>query len=315
MKLTLVRNMATLAVLSLGGGGMAYAGSVNPFTDLGSAGPTYWGVLGLGGASCNSTCGSASTSVTVQAQSAVNGNIGVAPDGNLTFDTTSHGYGTADVDTGGTVSNGGQVSGGVTQNSSANSLLNTASEAALKAYTDASGMTATITNETNINNPSSPITITGGSGINVVNLSNLVIQSSSDGLILSAPSNGYFVINVSGNFTISNGASITVAGGLSAYDVLYNVTGSGGTVTFNGSNQNTVVDGIVLTAYNDIEVNGSLVNGEVIAGGGSIYVENDGDVTGQATSAPEPPTRVLMASGLAAGWWFRRWRKAGASRA
>jgi len=280
--------------------GPLLASSVNPFTDLGSAGPANYAILAMGGDSCNtrSGCGTAATNLTVQNHSQVEGNVGIAPNGNLSVASPySHVYGKAYVDTSGSVAVLTQITGGVVQNSATNTLLNNAVQSALLASSDAAGMTATITNVTNINNPSSHITITGVSGINVVDLSNLVLSNSTDYLTLSAPSSGYFVINVAGNMALSGQSSIQLTGGLSEYNVLYNVTGTGNAVTFTDSNQtqSTYLSGIVLAPTRDITVNGALVNGEVISGNQNILVENYGVV-----DVPEPATLFLLASGLGA---------------
>jgi choice-of-anchor A domain-containing protein len=298
---------SSLAALILLAALQVQATTVNPFTDLGSAGPSNWQILTLGGDSCGtrSGCGSATTNLTVKNSSEVDGNVGVAPKGNLNVDNSSEVYGNADVYSAGSVTYGWNVSGTVTQNSATNTLLNNAAQAALLAYTDASGMAVTNSTYTNINNPGSAITITGTAGINVIDLSNLVLSNSSKGLTLSGPSNAYFVINVSGNFSVTNGADITLTGGLPQYNVLYNVTGTGSAVTFTGTSGSTDVQGIVLAPYRDITLNGANVEGEVISGNLNLTVENYATV-----SAPEPATLMFLTTGLVGmGFRIRRQRR------
>jgi choice-of-anchor A domain-containing protein len=272
---------------------------VNPFTDLGSAGPANYRILAMGGDSCDtrSGCGTAATNLTIQNHSEVDGNVGVAPNGNLAVGIPySHIYGgQAFVDTSGSVYGSGQIPNGVVQNSATNTLLNNAVQSALLASSDAAGMVATIPSVTNINNPTSPVTITGVSGINVVDLSNLVLSSNTNSLTLTAPSSGYFVINVTGNMALSGGADIRLAGGIGEYNVLYNVTGTGSAVTFVDPTQtlSTNAYGIVLAPTRDITIDGAVVNGEVISGNLNINVQNYGVV-----DAPEPTTLLLLASGL-----------------
>jgi choice-of-anchor A domain-containing protein len=292
----------------------ASATTVNPFTDLGSAGPANYAILAMGGDSCSrGSCGTASTNVNIQNYSQIDGNIGVAPNGNLTVSAHSAVYGTAYVDTAGTVSPSGnpsaQIVGGYVQNSATNTLLNNAVQAALKASSDAASMTATlinyqagstVTNGVAINglsvNSAGSVTVTGGAGINVVNLTNLVLSSSTDEVTLVAPSNGYFVINISGDFSLSNSADIMVSGGLSKYNVLYNVTGTGNAVNFVDSTNSlqTVLQGIVLAPTRDITMTGSQVDGEIISGNMNISL-NYANV-----DVPEPATLLLLASGLTA---------------
>jgi choice-of-anchor A domain-containing protein len=290
--------------------GNIHATTVNPFTDLGSAGPSNWQILTLGGDSCGtrSGCGSASTNVIIKNASEVDGNVGIAPKGNITGGPNGAAvYGNLDLDTAGTATINGSYTftGTFNQNSATDTLLNNAANAALLAYSDASGMTVTNSTYTNINNPASAITITGSAGINVIDLSNLVLSSSTKGLTLSGPSNAYFVINVSGNFSVTNGADITVTGGLPQFNVLYNVTGTGSAVTFTGTSGSTDVQGIVLAPYRDITVTGSEVDGEVISGNLNLTVQNNSTI-----DAPEPTTLIFLATGLAGlGVRFRRSRQ------
>jgi choice-of-anchor A domain-containing protein len=271
--------------------GQIHATGVNPFTALGSAGPTNWQILAV-------NTGSSDAFLNIMYSSQVDGNVGVA-NGNVQVSSSSAINGKLDVGTG-SVSNSGIISGGITENSNTVSLLANATSAAMAAYGDAANLAPTITNITTLNNPSSPTTITGTSGINVVDLSNLDLSGSSDGLTLSAPTGGSFVVNISGTFSVGNGADIVVAGGLSNFNVLFNVIGTtGGTVQFNGSSGNVDVQGIVLAPYQDININGAQVDGEVISGNLTITEVNTATV-----DAPEPATLMLLAAGLA-GVGFR----------
>jgi choice-of-anchor A domain-containing protein len=293
-----------VAALVLLAAGRVHATNVNPFTDLGSAGPSNWQILTLGHCSSGS-CNTATTNVTVANFSSVDGNVGVAPSGNLSVVQATDGevYGNASVYSHGTVGNIYEISGTISQSSATDTLLDNASTAAMKAYTDATGDTATSVtcsgtgcSTTNIVNPSGAITITGGSGLNVIDLTNLELNSGSESLTLSAPSNGYFVINVSGTFSVgssSTAGDILVAGGLSQLNVLYNVEGTGSAVAFNGTWYSTDVQGIVLAPYRDIALNGATVDGEVISGNLNLTINYSN------VDVPEPATLLFLATGLA----------------
>jgi choice-of-anchor A domain-containing protein len=296
-----------VAALILLAAGRAHATNVNPFTSLGSAGPSNWQILTLGHCSSGS-CDTSYTNVSLN-NSQVDGNIGVAPKGNISGGTGGASvYGNLDLDTAGTYSYSGSYTftGTFNQNSATDTLLDNAATSAMNAYTAASGDSATsvtcsgtgCSTSTDVN-PTNAITFTGTSGINVVNLTNLELNNSADGLTLSAPAGSVFVINVSGTFSVLNGADIVVAGGLSQQSVLYNVEGTGTAVCFSsgsscsGTGSNTAnIQGVVLSPYRDISLDGAQVDGELISGNLNLTLNNS------TVDLPEPGTLMLLATGL-----------------
>jgi choice-of-anchor A domain-containing protein len=296
-----------LAALILVAGGRAHATNVNPFTSLGSAGPSNWQILTLGHCSSGS-CDTSYTNVSIN-NSQVDGNVGIAPKGNITGGSGGASvYGNLDLDTAGTYAYSGSYTftGTFNQNSATDTLLDNAASSAMNAYNAASGDSATsvtcsgtgCSTSTDVD-PTHAITFTGASGINVVNLTNLELSGSTDGLTLSAPTGSVFVINVSGTFSVLNGADIVVAGGLSQQSVLYNVTGTGTAVCFSSGSScsatgsNTAdVQGVVLSPYRDISLDGAQVDGEVISGNLNLTLNNS------TVDLPEPASLLLLGTGL-----------------
>jgi len=296
-----------LAALILLAGGRAHATNVNPFTNLGSAGPSNWQILTLGNCSSGS-CDNAYTNVSIN-NSQVDGNIGIAPKGNISGGTGGASvYGNLDLDTAGAYSYSGSYTftGTFNQNSATDTLLDNAATAALGAYKVALGDTSTSVTCSGTGcstssdvNPTNAITFTGTSGLNVVNLTNLELNNNGDGLTLSAPAGSVFVINVSGTFSVLNGADIVVAGGLSQQNVLYNVSGTGTAVCFSSGSScsatgsNTAnIQGVVLAPYRDISLDGAQVDGELISGNLNLTLNNS------TVDLPEPASLLLLGTGL-----------------
>jgi choice-of-anchor A domain-containing protein len=317
--IAMVRSSFVAAVILLVAG-QVHATNVNPFTSLGSAGPSNWQILTLGGCTSHSGCDTSPTNLSINA-SQVDGNIGIAPKGNITGGTGgAQVYGNLDLDTAGSYSYSGSYTftGTFNQNSATDTLLDNATTAAINAYNAATGDSAagvtcsgTGCSLTTDVNPTHALTFTGGSGLNVVNLTNLELNNHADGLTLSAPANGYFVINVTGTFSVLNGADITVAGGLSQLNVLYNVESTGTAVCFssgsscsNTGSTTADIQGVVLAPYRDISLDGAQVDGELISGNLNLTLNNNSTV-----DVPEPATLMFLATGLAGlGFRIRRTR-------
>jgi hypothetical protein len=254
----------------------------NPNTPVGllrSAGPGQWAVLGMGG------IGSASsTSISMSGSSSIRGtvaNAGVANAGNVNMSGSSLINGILSLNTAGRLNKSGTsaVAGGVQQNTTTDGLLDQAVADALAASQSAASLPATIPSPTSvtISNPSQNITITGGLGINVWNITNLAISNGT--LTLSAPHGGCFIMNVPGSFALSGASRIVLAGGITPSDVLYNFVGSGGGVAMSGGSS---VAGIVLAPQRSVALSSSTVTGEIISGGsgiafsGTMQVNNPG---------------------------------------
>jgi hypothetical protein len=213
-----------------------------------------------------------STSISMSGSSSVKGavaNVGVANAGNLNMSGSSLINGTLLLNTTGRLNRSGtsKVAGGVEQNTTSDGILEQAVADALTASQSAAALPATITSVTSINitNPSQNITITGVSGTNVLHITKLNITSGK--LTLSAPYSGSFILNVTGNFNLSGGSRIVLAGDTTPSDVLYNIIGAGGNVSMSGG---STVSGILLAPKRGISISTGIVTGEVIGGGGLI---------------------------------------------
>jgi hypothetical protein len=316
-----------LAVVILLAAGPVHASGVNIFHDLGAAGPTNWQILTLGGCTAsglNATgCETGTTNLNMTKNAMVfDGNVGAAPGGNITLSNigtkiVGNVYTTGSSTNKVIVNTGSNIYG--TQFTNASSLLASATSAAVLAYNDGvslnnsttcGGITncggIAITNGFGaINNSATNITIVGGAGLNVIDLTNLVLASTGSLILSDSFSGATFVVDITGNFIVANGQSITEANGLNNFNVIFNVEGtdatpvcfSSGSTACNstGTPAGPTVDGIVLAPFRTITLDAAVVDGEVIAGGsGGLTLTNNTTV-----DVPEPATLMLLASGLA----------------
>jgi Flp pilus assembly protein TadG len=173
---------------------------------------------------------------------------------------------------GNTYQNGsGFQEGDISSDASGATVAQTASQDAQTAYANFSSLTKT-TGPDKISSGHTSVSISGGSGENVVELSSLKLSGDST-LTLSAPSDGSFVIKVSGNFSVSGAAKIVLAGGLEAANVTYVNTGTS-TVKVTGSGS---IKGNILSPNGAIKLSGAaeyygaLISGKNIILSGSAH--------------------------------------------
>lgn len=188
----------------------------------------------------------------------------------------------------GRVSQPARVKGSTIQNSS---LVTQANTDARNAAAVAAGLAAT-NGTTSVR---SSMTLTGGTGVNVVNLSDIVLNGG--GLTLVAPAGGSWVLNVTGQMVL-NGSSILLGGGLTSNDVLINVIGAGSDVHTTGGGNRSVINGTVLAVERSIQLSPGLVNGRIISGGNVITIVSGAKVQ-NPPEVPEPTTMLLLGTGLA----------------
>lgn len=213
-------------------------------------------------------------------QSSITGNLGVVSGGSL---NTSDGIVTGDVYLGSGVTpktGNVKISGAIKQDAAANTLLNQAFSDANAASATLAGKTATQTFGTLKNTQ----TITGVSGLNVINTSG--IDFSNGILTFAGPSDALFVINDTGGFKFSN--SQFLAGmGLSPDSILFNVLGGDTTITGGGGD---ALSGIILNTAGSITYHDKSLSGAFI--GNNISITSAGKVIG-----PPPPTGAVPEAG------------------
>jgi hypothetical protein len=215
---------------------------LTPAVSLGAAG--NFGVLGL-----------ANTSITNNLFVTVNGNEGVSQGGRLSNLLLTTVIGSAYEQAAGQYAGLARPNGGVIVNAG---LLTQADADAANMAAQAKALPATQT----FGSVGSPTTVIGNGGLNVIDINGTITAS----LSLSGGANDTFVVNVSGTVNFSAGANLGLAGGLTADHVLYNFTGSGGTIaTASGS----VLNGTLLAPAYSFSLGGTL-NGAAIGGGSSL---------------------------------------------
>jgi choice-of-anchor A domain-containing protein len=248
--------------------------STNP-VDLGAAGD--YAVLGL------------HRTYIENQQSLIAGDVGVSQRGGLRNEVRSSIQGDLDVWSKSQVSGRGTVTGTLTVNQA---QLNNADHDALDASSVASRLKATQT----FRRIDRATTVSGNGDLNVISVRGDVTAS----LTLSGSANDIFIVNVQGDLRLRARESVSLAGGVTADHVILNFTGRRGFV----SAQDGVVNGTVLAPRYSVHLNGSTVNGEVIAGGEEIDLQHNSRVNFVAfdngdNNPPPPPVTGATFAGLA----------------
>jgi hypothetical protein len=154
------------------------------------------------------------------------------------------------------------------------------------------------------------VTINGTAGLNVIDLTSL--QNAT--LTISGPSNAFFVFDVA-NFVNTN-QSMTLSGGVTAANVLWDLTASSGHV-LQTSGGDSLVGTFLATNGGDFQFSELALNGELINTDGNIQLVSGSQIqTAGGFRPPQPPvtpvplpsTLSLMIAGIS-GLGVLHWRR------
>jgi len=223
--------------------------------------------LGLGAAAGCTVLqlGAAKVSITGPA-GGILGDICIAPNGRLDMSGDEYITGIVHLGTGALISNSSGGSVNVLYNIDLSPEISAAYAAAANAaslpctqsFVKLDGKTVT--------------TITGGVGLNVICVQDIVLSGTQIHVV--GPAGARFVFNITGKLVLTGGGAgpqIRVGGGVQPKDVLYNLIGIGADVAFSGGGGGVnccaaIVDGTILAPNRKINLSPGLVNGQIISG-------------------------------------------------
>jgi hypothetical protein len=245
------------------------------------------------------------------------GDLGVGKKSAVTFSNTPTITGNEYKDTAVSTSGNASISGSVVTQS-----MSTVIGDALNAATAAGGLasTAGLQNQggsINLNGTSLTIKALTNLSENVLNISALSLTNGT----LTFDDNGYtgakFIINVTGSFSVGSSGSgnsiIQGINGASAADIIFNIEGTGNTVSLTGTNGSSMIGTILAPSRNVTVSGGGTLTGALIAGvnnAGQSYTVQSGsggfNITDFAYKpsagggrAPEPSSMAIFGAGLA----------------
>lgn len=225
--------------------------------DLGAAGRTKsWAIFSLGGGVTTVADASGSSYILGDVGAAGNGNVVL--DGNATLDGDLYYHTPGSLQ----VKGNSRITGNRYQNAAADALLNQGVIDATNASNMAWGKPISPQYSGFSLKKNKDNFLTGAPGECVVlRLTDFVLTSGT--LTLTGSASTAFIINVTGQFSLSNHADIILAGGITWDNILFNVRGSGSTVTLSGQ---STLNGILMANNRAVNLTGgSTVYGEVIA--------------------------------------------------
>ena len=228
-----------------------------------------YAVFGLGGTN--------KTNVNLRAVT-VNGNVAVGPDGSLSLMAPSTINGNVDMDSTATPKNPGP--GTYTGTLDTSESFSSLAADVVSASTQAQNLTATQTISSNVNKAT---TITGTSGLNVIDINGNINLNNAN--LTFSGAGAQFIVNISGSVSLVGTASILAGSNVSDGNILLNLYSNSGTLN---TNVGDTTDGIVLAPTASFNLDG-VFNGELISGGGQIALPSNSTVNyGPACPSPFP---------------------------
>jgi hypothetical protein len=180
------------------------------------------------------------------------------------------------------------------------------------------------------------ITVNGGSIVikaltnlseNVLNISSLSLTNGTITFDDNGYANAKFIINVTGGFSVnstgSKSAMIQGIDGADASDIIFNIEGTGSTVSLTGNNSNAVIGTILASQRNVSLSGGGTLTGSLVAGvnnTGKSYTVTEASSgynitslgyvpSSGGTQVLEPSSLTLYGCGIAALLYLKRYRR------
>jgi hypothetical protein len=243
--------------------------------------------------------GSSNNSVQLTSDSPIHGNVGIGRIGATSNSITLQGAGDTifgDLDFGASANNTASVV--------VTGMINTNVALVAQAIADAGSLASTyagLANDPNTINlgstPPSTISPTQNGTIHVYNLS--ANWANTTGLTINSGPNDPVVIDISGNANPGFVGAITLTGGITPDEVLWNVIGTGG---LNTKTHSTTFQGDILIPNGKVNLDNFTMNGRIYGSvdAGNLQWVSGADLFAPApTSVPESATASLIGAGLA----------------
>jgi Flp pilus assembly protein TadG len=222
-------------------------------------------------------------SVTLSNNASTNRDVGDAGDGPFTMknNATVQGKVYLEQDTVKSIGNNAKAKGGVEQDGDSQATLAQAVHDAQTAYTQLTGLAATLgTQQIDLKN-NGTLTLNGSAAVNVLDASTLNLGNNST-LTLNGSASMSFVVRVAGGFSLSNNSAVQLTGGLKQDNVTFVMEGTSGVTLSN----NAIMYASILSPNAAIAVSNNAVVYGALVSGQNISLNNNSLVTPPQTFIP-----------------------------